>query len=131
MDIIGIFASLLRVVGFLFLGVGLTWITLYMLKQEGKPWYLQAVVFVAFFGLFAVLLWRINPAGAGALALGAGGGLLFWGPRAMKGGEALAVPQVTQINTPAPEPPAAPVKEEPVSPVEPIRTPRKVARKEE
>lgn len=133
MDLVGIIASLLRVVGFLVLGVGLTWIMLYLLKQEGKPWYFQAILFTVFFGFFAVVIWRVNPAGSGALALGAGGGLLFWGPRAMKGGESLAVPQVSPISsagssTVPPEPKPAPA---PAEPEAPARRERKIAKKEE
>jgi hypothetical protein len=114
-DIVGIIASLLRIAGFFILGLGLTWFTLYIIRQENKPWYLQGLVYLVFFGFLALILWRVNPGASGALALGAGGGLLIWGPRMLKNAEI----------------PYNPLKEEPTpAPTsEPPHTPREVASK--
>ena len=70
-DIINLLASILRLIGMAFLGVGIGWLSLDLLRKA-QVWQLQAIVFVALVGLVIALVDFLAWGALGAFGIGLG-----------------------------------------------------------
>lgn len=76
LDIIKLFAALLRFLGLLVFGAGTSWLTLDLLKKSTVP-YAQIAFFLGFLGLTIALTVFTAAGGLAGFVLGAGLVLLF------------------------------------------------------
>jgi xanthine/uracil permease len=78
-DAIALLGALVRMLGLLVFGVAAGWFTLKAFNQPERSWQLQTAVYLGFFAFIVLVVRYTSPGGLGALGLGVGAGLLFWG----------------------------------------------------
>lgn len=71
--------SLVGGIGLLVLGLGMGWLTLYLLREGDPSWVKNLIVFGIFVVSMLLLVWMLPPGISGVYALGAGSGLLLFG----------------------------------------------------
>jgi len=79
-DVLTVLGVIVQPIGLLILGVMAAWLTLKIIDQEKVVWQVQAVALFVFFAFLAYIGSWLTPGALGALALGAGAGLVFFGP---------------------------------------------------
>jgi hypothetical protein len=65
--------------GLLVLGLGIGWLTLYLLQNGEHPWGHSLIVFGIFALVLLLLVWMLPPGISGVYGLGVGAGLLVFG----------------------------------------------------
>jgi hypothetical protein len=78
-DVLTVLGVIVQPIGLLVFGVMAAWLTLKILDQEKVVWQVQAVAFGIFFAFLAYIGSWLTPGALGALTLGAGAGLVFFG----------------------------------------------------
>jgi hypothetical protein len=95
-DVLDVLGYVLRFLGAAVFGLGVGWLTVRAVKQEGAAWQLLVAVYLGLLASFVLLgAWVAGGATLGAYGLGAGAGILIWGliqPKPKKGDDEEATP---------------------------------------
>lgn len=78
-DVLTVLGVIVQPIGLLIFGVMAAWLTLKVLDKEKVVWQAQAVAIGVFFAFTAYIGSWLTPGALGALTLGAGAGLIFFG----------------------------------------------------